>query len=277
MDPDAPPDFAEVEAWIEAVLDDFPPGAEPARQRAQDLLAAVLTLYGEAMRRAAELAQAVDASAIRDRWEQDAILSELLAIHDAAGPTTVPADMAAARKAGSTMEAIIEDLSKAEADIRGRTEALLGAVIDLHGVGLTRLIRATTEESSVAADLRRRLGRDDLVASLLISHGVHPEPLEKRLTRVLDDLTAHSGPMAAVELDDVSDGHIRLRVSGDAPADAWRFRLSVERAIDERLPDAASVTITGGDEPVQPTSVVIPLDSLTVRRNDGSRTSLGSS
>lgn len=263
-----------VEVEVQRALAALGEGALPARRRAEDLIAAVLALYGNGLRRAVELARASAADRVRSTWSEEPAVAELLTLHSASGPHPAPADATAARRAGGTVDAICEELAATPAGEAAPTMAAMVLVVELHGRCLAQMMASARDAGADA--LVRRLGADDLVASLLLAHGVHPDSLEVRLAAVLAELDRHRGPVAEVELVDVAPDRVRLRVRGSTPRDAWRLRLAVERAIDERLPDLEAVEIEGGDEPVADTSVSIPLDSLTVRRSDGSRAPLGS-
>jgi Fe-S cluster biogenesis protein NfuA len=134
----------------------------------------------------------------------------------------------------------------ADPNLRTATQELVQLVMDLHGAGLERmleLIRSSDE------GMIEKLGRDELVASLLILYGLHPLDLEARVAQALDKarvrLRPHEGE---VELLGIQEGVVRLRLHanghgcGSSP-DA--LKEIVETAVLNGAPDVASLIIEG--------------------------------
>ena len=98
----------------------------------------------------------------------------------------------------------------------------------------------------------QKLGRDELVSSLLILYGLHPESLEARLAQALDKvrlkLRTHDGE---VELLSLQDGAVRLRLEarghgcGSTPQ---ALKEIVENALYQGVPDMTSLVIEGAEE-----------------------------
>jgi Fe-S cluster biogenesis protein NfuA len=117
------------------------------------------------------------------------------------------------------------------------------AVLDLHATGLERLIGqldAATLDACVA---------DDVTAGLLLLHGLHPLDTETRVRQALDQvrpyLRSHGG---GVELLDISDGVVRLRLEGSCdgcPSSAATMAQTVEEAILAKAPDVTAVELDG--------------------------------
>lgn len=259
------PTVDDVDARLLELLGRFEPTQVTERQRAEDLVASALTLYGGALRRIREL---LDAHGSGDRvaeWTSREPLGRLLALHRADTPAPPPIEAQDVRRAGHSIDAILEELDGAPPAVAELSREMLAVVVDLHEAGLAQITGAIDEGLTPSGAALEALGDDDLVASLLLVHGLHPVPLDVRVARVLDDLRRHSGPVATVELVALTDAGAHLRVSGP-PSDAYRLRLTVERTLAERVPDLAAVHVDGGAEPQPPTSVVIPVESLTVRR-----------
>lgn len=267
------PDLActdqQVEKALGAIVD------PDARVRAEDLLAAVLAMYGHGIRRAVELARAVRADDVVAGWADEPQVAALLDLHDAAGPHPAPVDTSEARRAEHDVERLTEQLLDEAPTSRAEpVRTAVAAVVDLHGFCLYRM--ALVVGASGPERLVRRLAGDDLIGSLLLAHGLHPDPVEQRARAVLDELARIGEPLARVETVQVGPGQLHLQVVGESPEDAWRFRQTVEREVQERLPDLIDVRIEGGREPGErPAAVSIPLTSLSVRRPDGRRAPLG--
>lgn len=255
-----------VDERLAGLLAEFAPGEITERQRAEDLVACALTLYGGALRRVREIHHEHGADVHSSLWTTRVPLGELLALHQADSPAPPPVDTAGVRRSVERMEAIIESLSRASEAVRQRSMEMLALVADLHEAALAQITGAIDEALVPPPEVWRALGRDDLVASVLLIHGLHPDPIETRVEHVVGELQRRSGPAAHVDLLEIDGGAVHLRVEGANQSDAYRLRLNVERLLAERVPDLASVTIDGGAEPVPPTSVFIPVGSLTRRR-----------
>lgn len=261
------PAIEAVDARLAELLAEFAPGEVTSRQRAEDLVASLLTMYGGALRRIRELHDAQGAAAHVAKWTSREPLGDLLALHRADSPAPPPIEADDVRRAIDMVDHITEELETAPVPVRDRSLEMLAIVVDLHEAGLAQITGAIDDELRPPPDVLTTLGRDDLVASVLLIHGLHPEPIDIRLHRTLDELQRLSGPVASVQLVELTDDGARLRIRADNPSDGYRLRLNVERALAERVPDLASVTIDGGTEPVPSTSVFIPLESLGVRRS----------
>jgi NifU-like protein len=87
------------------------------------------------------------------------------------------------------------------------TEAI-GALLELYGEGLRRLLALDDGLAERAAD-------DEVVAQLLLIHGLHPVPLAARVQAALDGvrpyLRSHGGDVALVG---VEGGVVHLRLEG---------------------------------------------------------------
>jgi Fe-S cluster biogenesis protein NfuA/nitrite reductase/ring-hydroxylating ferredoxin subunit len=142
------------------------------------------------------------------------------------------------------VQRLTTELERVE-DPRSRqlAEELTAAVLELHRQGLERVFAALDEET------RARLVADGFVGSLLLIHGLHPEPIEQRvldgLARVRPYMESHGGD---VELLGVEDGVARLRLVGSCDgcaASSSTLELAVERALEETAPDLLGIEVDG--------------------------------
>lgn len=69
--------------------------------------------------------------------------------------------------------------------------------MESYGAGLARMLEVIDETGGMNPTLLDRLAVDDLVASLLLLHGLHPYDVETRITRALERvrpyLASHGG------------------------------------------------------------------------------------
>jgi len=127
--------------------------------------------------------------------------------------------------------------------------ALIQALMEFHGSGLERMMEIIADSSEGGFAVFDRFAADNLVGSLLLLYGLHPLPLETRVTQALDKvrpyLDSHGGN---VELMGVTDGVVRLRMQGSCkscPSSAMTLKLAIEEAIYAAAPDVVSIEAEG--------------------------------
>ena len=168
-------------------------------------------------------------------------------------------DDAGAREAVAQVERLIEQLESLP-DPRARALAMdaVRGLLDLYGEGLARLMEialVTGGERTVQA-----VADDELASHLLLLHGLHPEPVEARVERALDEarpyLRSHGGD---VELLRVDDGVAYLSLRGSCsgcPSSGETLRLAVEEAIHRRAPDLERIETDGAAAPLRAAPLV---------------------
>ena len=151
------------------------------------------------------------------------------------------------------VDALLDELDAvADEPARATATALVQALLELYGDGLTRIVEHVAEhDDGTVADA---LAGDELVAQLLLLHGLHPTPLEARVHAALDEvrpyLETHGG---GVELLGVDEGVVRLQLQGSCsgcPSSAVTLKHAVEEAIHKAAPDVSE--IVAEDAPPQP-------------------------
>jgi Fe-S cluster biogenesis protein NfuA len=100
--------------------------------------------------------------------------------------------------------------------------------------------------------LIQKLGRDELVASLMVLYGLHPMDLEARITEGLDKARARlRSHQAEVELLSSRDGAVRVRLHANGHgcgSTAQPLKEMVEEAMYQSAPDIASLVVEGAGE-----------------------------
>jgi hypothetical protein len=131
---------------------------------------------------------------------------------------------------------------------------LLALVLDLHGIGLAKLM-ATVAAADGGTSIMARLVENDQVRALLLLHGLHPDDLETRIRRAVDRLQPHVG-IHGLRLDvaAIAGGTVRLRVRGAGAAAIpaplpWSLPGEIENAVLDAAPDVEQVVIDGLDLP----------------------------
>jgi Fe-S cluster biogenesis protein NfuA len=130
-----------------------------------------------------------------------------------------------------------------------RVQELVGAVLELYGAGLDRILGVVADAGEPGLPIRDALLDDGIVASLLLIHGLYPVALEERVTQALDSvrpfLASHGGN---VELISVEDGIARLQLQGSCngcPSSAATLEHALREAIDAAAPDLLGLEVEG--------------------------------
>lgn len=171
------------------------------------------------------------------------------------------------RAAGDRIQALLEASAAGGAAAGERAEQLVREVTDLYGAALHRLMGVTMR---AAPDVVDDLVADDLVASLLLVHGLHPHPVERRITDALDAVRPYLGSHGGdVHLLAVDGDIVRLRFSGSCktcPSSAVTLELAVEDAVRAAAPEITSVEVVAQESDG---NMVIPAESLLGRLHAG--------
>ncbi|HEY3494160.1 MAG TPA: hypothetical protein VGK73_05720 [Polyangiaceae bacterium] len=133
------------------------------------------------------------------------------------------------------VSALVERLER-HSDLEAREAAreLVATVLELHARGLARLLELCGEERLLPA-----LSHDPALASLLLLHGLHPDPLGERVQRALARLEpslARAG--GSCELAALRPGELRIRARGPASV-----RSLIAEALEQAVPDAGRVVV----------------------------------
>jgi Fe-S cluster biogenesis protein NfuA/nitrite reductase/ring-hydroxylating ferredoxin subunit len=149
----------------------------------------------------------------------------------------------------------LEDLEPG--DCRELAEELTGAVVQMYGAGLERIVELIEDEET-----RDRLAADELVAGLLMIHDLYPVPIEERVAQALDTvrpyMESHGGN---VELLGIEDGIAKLRLEGSCKscrASSSTLELAVRQALQEAAPDLLGMDVEGIVEEEEVTGIPLP-------------------
>src|SRR6476619_6288745 len=151
------------------------------------------------------------------------------------------------RAIGDRIETLLEASSSGGSVARARAEELVRLLSELYGAGLLRMMEVLDEQEALTDAVLDALAGDDLVASLLLIHDLHPQDVTTRVERALDSvrpyLGSHGGDVALLGITD--DGVVRLRLLGSCDgcsSSTATMSLAVEDAISQAAPE-----ITGFD------------------------------
>ncbi len=130
---------------------------------------------------------------------------------------------------------------------RQKATEVVQALLELYGAGLERIVQEIAARDD--GQLAQVLAEDELVAHLLLLHGLHPVPLAERVMQALGEvrpyLESHGGD---VELLGIEGSAVRLRLEGSCsgcPSSAMTLKLAIENAILKAAPEIEEVIADG--------------------------------
>jgi len=166
------------------------------------------------------------------------------------------------RAVGDRIEALLAEVrASVDRPTWELVEDTIASVTELYGGGLARILEL------VSADDVGRLMADDLVASLLILHGLHPLDLAARVDAALESvrpyLGSHGGDVEVLEIDE-QHGVLRLRMLGTCdgcPSSSVTLQMAVREAIEAGAPEIVHIEVDPepGLESAAPATVETPV------------------
>jgi len=169
------------------------------------------------------------------------------------------------RSTGERIDVLLDASGSGGVVARERAEELVRLTADLYGAGLERILDIVHEAGFLDDEVLASLAADDLVASLLLVHGLHPYDVGMRVEHALDSVRPYLGSHGGdVELLEVTDaGVVRLRLLGSCdgcPSSSVTLKLAVEGAIEAAAPEITTIEV----------------DDATAETGDGGLISVGS-
>ncbi len=144
---------------------------------------------------------------------------------------------------------IVERLeSTADPNTRATAKELLESLMALHGAALERMLEIASEAGESGESIIRKCGRDELVGSVLLLYGLHPENLRARVTRAIEKakgyLESHGGSAELVSIGEEGTVTVRLAVkSSGCGSTAASVKSRLETALQDAAPDAATIVV----------------------------------
>lgn len=153
---------------------------------------------------------------------------------------------------------------------RAKTHQIVQGVVEFFGAGMNAIVEHLDKSGEAGRALIGELSQDELVASLLLLYGLHPQDMGARVRSALEKvrpyLASHGG---SVELLGITDeGVVRLRMQGSChgcPSSAATLKTTIEAAIYEKAPDVTAIDVEGVEpEPAsKPAAGFVPIEQLT--------------
>ncbi len=164
------------------------------------------------------------------------------------------------REAGERIETLLAASGTGGTAARDRAELLVAEVVGLYGAGWQRVL-TLLDDAAV-----ERLARDELVASLLLIHGLHPHDVDTRVRTALDGVRPYLGSHGGdVRLIEVAGPVVRLELDGSCrscPSSSVTLELAVEDAVRAAAPEIDSIEVVAAQSDPKH---LIPAEALFTR------------
>ncbi|WP_319445330.1 MULTISPECIES: NifU family protein [unclassified Mycobacterium] len=169
------------------------------------------------------------------------------------------------RTAGDRIQLLLDASAGSGTVVRERTEQLAGELTDLYGAALERMVSIAAQ---LAPELVGQFAADELVASLMLVHGLHPHGVERRIEDALNSvrpyLGSHGGDVTLLE---VADDVVRLQFAGSCkscPSSAVTLEFAVEDAVRAAAPEITTIEVVAAEQDSS-SSALISADALMSR------------
>jgi Fe-S cluster biogenesis protein NfuA/nitrite reductase/ring-hydroxylating ferredoxin subunit len=150
---------------------------------------------------------------------------------------------------------------------KATAKELVQSLMELHGAGFERMLEIVHQSTASGPSVIEALGRDDIVRSLLLIYGLHPDSLATRVAQALEKtrpyLKSHGGNVNLVGVNDL--GAVTLRLEGNChgcPSSSATLKLAVEEAIYEAAPDITAIIVEGSIQDQPHAGAFVPLSQL---------------
>jgi Fe-S cluster biogenesis protein NfuA/nitrite reductase/ring-hydroxylating ferredoxin subunit len=153
--------------------------------------------------------------------------------------------------------------SSGDSAARAVAEELVSAIVQMYGAGLERIFGSLIQDGADGERIAASLADDELVATLLLIHDLHPVSLEQRVQGALESvrpyMESHGGN---VELLSLEGGVARIRLRGscsDCSASSVTLELAIKQALEEAAPDLEGLEVEGIAPPAMPAGMELPV------------------
>lgn len=142
---------------------------------------------------------------------------------------------------------LVANLDEVE-DSEGRIAAreLVRLVMAMHGAAVEKMMEIIHARGA-GAEIIDKLGRDRVVGSLLALHGLHPDDVETRVMRALEEAGTNLRKQEVeVQVLEATESGVRIRITmGDHACGSTEaaVRTAIEEAVYEAAPEVTSLVI----------------------------------
>jgi len=144
---------------------------------------------------------------------------------------------------------IVEQLERtADPNARAMGKELLESVMALHGAALEQILEFASNTGEAGREVIRKCANDELVSSVLLLYGLHPEGLRSRVARSLEKsrtyLESHSATAELLSIGDDGSVSVRLHINAaGCGSSSASVKPTLEAALQDAAPDATSILV----------------------------------
>jgi Fe-S cluster biogenesis protein NfuA len=154
---------------------------------------------------------------------------------------------------GERIEMLIEQLrSVSDPLVRQNTEEIIELLTEMYGAALGRICQILDQDES-SRKILEALCQDNLIASLLILHRLHPQDVGTRIAHALEQVAPHLDlPEGDVKLVTVKDSIAYLSIEGarePASSSSLTLRTQLKQAIEDFAPEIDAIEVAGLNMP----------------------------
>jgi hypothetical protein len=140
-----------------------------------------------------------------------------------------------------------------------RVEDVLRRIVRLYSAGLARALAHARRAGAAGPEFDAKLCNDDLLASLLVLHGLHPQTMEQRILHALAALRSELRLADdALVVTSIADGVVHLHATESIGGGAMSRGLAegmIRRVLEAAAPEITSIVIAGLPRPHDPSLV----------------------
>jgi Fe-S cluster biogenesis protein NfuA len=152
------------------------------------------------------------------------------------------------QRAKSIAASVSQLEAAADPALRSAAKDLVQALMDLHGASIQRILEIVHDTGDPGTSLIERFGQDELVRSVLLLYGLHPQDLRTRVVQALDNtrpfLRSHEAIAELVSVNEAGAVAVQFKAKvGGCGSGSSSVKSTIEAAIQEAAPDATSVLV----------------------------------
>jgi Fe-S cluster biogenesis protein NfuA len=155
---------------------------------------------------------------------------------------------------------------------------LVQLLMDVHSQGLERMMEVILESHESGDALIERLGKDDVTGGLLLLYSLHPDALETRVLKAVEQLGSRLRKLScAIELLSIEGAAVQVRLiakSHSCGSSRKEMQAAIENGIYELAPEVTSLEIIDMEAPTS--TGFVTLESLLAATPNGHVVQAGS-
>jgi|SRR5271170_74942 len=132
--------------------------------------------------------------------------------------------------------------------LRSAARDLVQALMELHGASIERMMEIVHDAGDAGSSMIDQFGKDDVVRSVLLLYGLHPQDLYTRVIQALEStrpfLKSNSATAELVSIDEAGVVTVGFAAkAGGCGSGAASVKARIEGALQDAAPDASAVIV----------------------------------